>query len=174
MAKLRWERSKGVLLNPNANYTAALIKQKLPQVMDFTNPDHPKAGNEANFQKKMEESVKLPPNPAIPDLSFAGRVAVITGAGNGIGAAHAKYFAKLGAKVVVNDLGTTVSGGGRSSEAADKTVDEIRKAGGTAVANYDSVLEGEKIIETAIKAFGRVDILINVGSRALCVRCISG
>ncbi|KAI9016899.1 peroxisomal hydratase-dehydrogenase-epimerase [Hyaloraphidium curvatum] len=161
MAKLRWQRSKGVLLNPNVNYTAALIKEKMPQIMDFTNPDYPLVVQDANFMKKMEESTKMPGNPEIPDLRFDGRVAVVTGAGNGIGKAHAKYFAKLGAKVVVNDLGTAVNGAGKSSEAADATVEEIRKEGGTAVANYDSVLEGEKIIETAIKAFGRIDVLVN-------------
>jgi multifunctional beta-oxidation protein len=62
---------------------------------------------------------------------------------------------------VVNDLGTSHSGTGESASAADVVVQEIVAAGGKAVANYDSVEEGEKVIETAIKAFGRVDILVN-------------
>jgi multifunctional beta-oxidation protein len=71
-------------------------------------------------------------------------------------------YRKLGASVVVNDLGGSATGAGAaSSKAADIVVQEIVAAGGKAVANYDSVEEGEKVIETAIKAFGRVDILVN-------------
>ncbi|VEN53329.1 unnamed protein product [Callosobruchus maculatus] len=97
----------------------------------------------------------------MPDLRFDGRVAVVTGAGAGLGRAYALLFASRGAKVVVNDLGVSRHGDGSSSNAADKVVDEIRRNGGTAVANYDSVVEGEKIIKTALDNFGKVDILIN-------------
>ncbi|MEM1113066.1 MAG: SDR family NAD(P)-dependent oxidoreductase [Pseudomonadota bacterium] len=96
------------------------------------------------------------------ELRFDGQVAVITGAGNGLGRSHALLLASRGAKVVVNDLGGDIHGDGkRSSAAADAVVEEIRAAGGEAVANYDSVEEGEKIIDTALAAFGRVDIVIN-------------
>lgn len=96
------------------------------------------------------------------NLSFKDRVVVITGAGGGLGKVYALAYASRGAKVVVNDLGGTLGGSGHNSKAADLVVDEIKKAGGIAVANYDSVNEnGEKIIETAIKEFGRVDVLIN-------------
>jgi NAD(P)-dependent dehydrogenase (short-subunit alcohol dehydrogenase family) len=71
------------------------------------------------------------------------------------------FFASRGAKVVVNDLGGSVQGQGQSSQAADLVVKEIKDAGGEAVANYDSVEFGEKIVKTAIDAFGRVDIVIN-------------
>jgi NAD(P)-dependent dehydrogenase (short-subunit alcohol dehydrogenase family) len=95
-------------------------------------------------------------------LSFKDRVVVITGAGGGLGRTYALLFGSRGAKVVVNDLGGSVKGdGGASSKAADVVVDEIRKAGGTAVANYDSVENGDKIIKTAIDNYGRVDVLIN-------------
>nr|CAI5840992.1 unnamed protein product [Callosobruchus analis] len=97
----------------------------------------------------------------MPDLRFDGRVAVVTGAGAGLGRAYALLFASRGAKVVVNDLGVSRHGDGSSSNAADKVVDEIRRNGGTAVANYDSVVDGEKIIKTALDNFGKVDILIN-------------
>jgi len=95
------------------------------------------------------------------NLRYDGKVAVVTGAGGGLGRAHALLLASRGAKVVVNDLGTSVAGSGTSSKAADAVVEEIRKAGGTAVANYDSVEDGDKIIKTAIDNFGRIDILIN-------------
>ncbi|CAD8066330.1 unnamed protein product [Paramecium primaurelia] len=94
-------------------------------------------------------------------LRFDGKVVVITGAGNGLGKEYALFFGKRGAKVVVNDLGGSMKGTGASSSAADKVVEEIKAAGGVAVANYDSVEFGEKVIETAIKAFGKIDILIN-------------
>lgn len=94
-------------------------------------------------------------------LRFDGRVAIITGAGGGLGRAYALEFAARGAKVVVNDLGGSGTGQGSSTKAADIVVDEIKAKGGEAVANYNSVEDGEKIIETAINSFGKVDILIN-------------
>jgi NAD(P)-dependent dehydrogenase (short-subunit alcohol dehydrogenase family) len=93
-----------------------------------------------------------------------GNVAVITGSGNGLGRAEAIGMAARGARVVVNDLGTSHNGIGASSDAADRVVEEIKQAGGEAVANYDSVMteEGAKnIIRTAVDSYGRIDILVN-------------
>ena len=93
-----------------------------------------------------------------------GRVAVITGAGNGLGRAHAIGFAEQGARVVVNDLGTSHDGQGASHNEADAVVEQIRKAGGVAVANYASVAEedgAKSIIQQAVDEFGRIDILVN-------------
>lgn len=99
---------------------------------------------------------------ASPDtLRFDGKVVVVTGAGGGLGRAYALFFASRGASVVVNDLGGSFKGEGNDTKAADVVVEEIKKAGGKAVANYDSVEFGEKIIETAVKAFGTVHILLN-------------
>src|SRR5437763_14448029 len=89
------------------------------------------------------------------ELRFDGEVAIITGAGGGLGRAHALLLASRGAKVVVNDLGGTATGGGKSSAAADKVVEEIKAAGGQAVANYDSVEDGDKIVKSALDAFGQ-------------------
>ncbi|XP_072537991.1 peroxisomal multifunctional enzyme type 2 [Salminus brasiliensis] len=94
-------------------------------------------------------------------LSYAGKVVLVTGAGGGLGREYALAFGERGASVVVNDLGGDIKGGGKSSAAADKVVEEIKAKGGKAVANYDSVEDGEKLIQTALDTFGRIDILVN-------------
>jgi len=98
-------------------------------------------------------------------ISFHDRVAIVTGAGGGLGKVYALELAKGGAKVVVNDLGGALDGSGKgSSSPAQAVVDEITKAGGHAIANYDNVATvegGENIVKTAFDTFGRVDILIN-------------
>lgn len=95
------------------------------------------------------------------EVRFDGRVAIVTGAGQGLGRSHALLLASRGAKVVVNDLGGSTAGEGKSSESADLVVEEIKKAGGEAVANYDSVEDGDAIVRTAMDAWGRIDIVIN-------------
>uniref|UniRef100_A0A7S4NJV1 Ketoreductase domain-containing protein n=1 Tax=Paramoeba aestuarina TaxID=180227 RepID=A0A7S4NJV1_9EUKA len=94
-------------------------------------------------------------------LRFDGRVAVVTGAGRGLGRVYALLFASRGAKVVVNDLGGSHSGGGSDNTPAQQVVDEIKAAGGDAVANFNSVEDGEAIIKTALDTFGRIDIVVN-------------
>ena len=94
-------------------------------------------------------------------LRFDGKVVIVTGAGNGLGRQYALSFGSRGAKVVVNDLGVSFKGEGTDAKAADIVVNEIKAAGGQAVANYDSVEFGDKIVKTAIDAFGTVDIVIN-------------
>jgi NAD(P)-dependent dehydrogenase (short-subunit alcohol dehydrogenase family) len=98
------------------------------------------------------------------ELRFDGRVAVVTGAGGGLGREHALLLASRGASVVVNDLGGAVDGTGSSSAPAEQVAAEIRSAGGVAVADGNSVATpegGEAIVRTALDAFGRVDILVN-------------
>lgn len=98
------------------------------------------------------------------EIRFDNRVAIVTGAGNGLGRSYALELARRGAKVIVNDLGGSSSGQGASHGAADVVVDEIRAAGGEAVASHDSVATregGAAIVQTALDSFGQVDILIS-------------
>ena len=101
--------------------------------------------------------------PIIENSEFEGKVVVITGAGGGLGRAHAIEYAKRGAKVVVNDLGGSVDGSG-AGDAADQVVAELQALGAEAVANKASVSDPDgaaSIIQTAIDRFGRIDILVN-------------
>ncbi len=97
------------------------------------------------------------------DIRFDGKVAIVTGAGGGLGRQHALELARRGAKVVVNDLGASMDGSGGSSEAAQKVVEEITAAGGEAIANGSSVTDDagvELMVKHAMDAWGRIDILV--------------
>ena len=98
------------------------------------------------------------------DLGYDGKVAIITGAGGGLGRSHALELARRGARVVVNDLGGAVDGSGENKGAAQLVVEEIEAAGGEAVADTNSVATpegGAAVVQTAVDAFGTVDIVIN-------------
>ncbi len=98
------------------------------------------------------------------DLGFDGKVAIITGAGGGLGRQHALLLASRGALLVINDLGGAVDGTGSDKGAAERVVDEIKALGGEAVANTSSVATpegGREIVQAAIDTFGRVDIVVN-------------
>jgi len=97
-------------------------------------------------------------------IRFDNRVAIVTGAGNGLGRAHALLLASRGARVVVNDPGGAVDGKGGDHAAADKVVAEIKAAGGQAVPNYDSVADPKSagnIVKTAVDSFGTIDVVVN-------------
>ena len=94
-------------------------------------------------------------------IRFENQVVIVTGAGGGLGRAHALLFAKHGAKVVVNDLGGSTHGEGANASAADKVVAEIKAFGGEAVANHDSVTDGGQIVQCALDSFGRIDVVVN-------------
>lgn len=98
------------------------------------------------------------------ELRFDGRVAVVTGAGNGLGRQYALLMAARGARVVVNDIGSSVSGAGADTGPAEAVAREIRDQGGDAVSNTDSVATcdgGAAVIETALQSYGRIDVLVN-------------
>ena len=97
------------------------------------------------------------------EIRFDGKVAIVTGAGGGLGRQHALELARRGAKVVINDLGGSVDGSGGSSAAADKVVEEIKALGGEAIANGASVTDDagvKHLVDQTMEAFGRIDILI--------------
>ncbi len=97
-------------------------------------------------------------------ITFDGRVAIVTGAGGGLGRTYALELARRGARVVVNDLGGAVDGTGASSSAADQVVADIKEAGGEGIANYDSVSTpegGAAIVASAVEEFGTVDVVVN-------------
>ncbi|RYP80961.1 hypothetical protein DL770_006037 [Monosporascus sp. CRB-9-2] len=148
MAKLRWERSSGLLLKADDSYTPGAILKQWNKVIDFSNPQYPSGPND--FMSLLEESMKMGPNPQGEKLDFTGRVVLITGAGAGIGRAYALAFARHGASVVVNDLVDP-----------ETVVTEIKKMGGKAAGVKASSEEGEKVVKAAVDAFGRLDIVIN-------------
>ena len=139
------------------------IRVGLPVKMAFKRKG---VDRERGFVNYFWKAVPVPGAAADKDrIRFDDRVAVVTGAGAGLGRAYALELAKRGARVVVNDLGGARDGSGQgSSSAADRVVDEIKAFGGEAVANYDNVATpegGENIVRTALDTFGRLDILIN-------------
>ncbi|KAJ4360060.1 bifunctional hydroxyacyl-CoA dehydrogenase/enoyl-CoA hydratase fox2 [Didymosphaeria variabile] len=148
IAKLRWERSKGALFKPDDSFTPGAIAAKWKDVVDFSQPDHP--DGPADALGLLEAATQLSPSPKTEQPNFKEKVVLVTGAGAGLGRAYALLFAKLGAKIVVNDLVNP-----------DAVVQEIQKLGGQAVGNKANVVDGEAVIKTAIDTYGRIDVLVN-------------
>lgn len=148
VAKLRWERSRGLLLKPDNSYTPSAILKNWDQIIDFNDAEHP--SGLANFMELLEKGVKLPPSEQGDVVSFKGKVALVTGGGSGIGRSYCLAFAKYGASVVVNDLVNP-----------DDVVNEIQKSGGLAVGVKASAEDGEAVVKAAIDSYGRIDIIIN-------------
>lgn len=148
VAKLRWQRSGGLLLKADDSYTPGTILNKWNKVVDFSDPQYPTGPND--FMTLLEESMKMGPNQQGEKLDFSGRVALVTGGGAGIGRAYCLAFARHGASVVVNDLADP-----------DTVVGEIKKMGAKAVGVKASAEDGDAVVKAAIEAFGRIDIVVN-------------
>ncbi|KAK5054520.1 hypothetical protein LTR84_001411 [Exophiala bonariae] len=145
---LRWQRAAGGWQNPDTGMTPASIQSRWPDINDFAKGSYPNSSSD--FQAVVAKTKKLRPGGPGKDIRFDGKVVLVTGAGSGLGRAYALQFAKLGAKVVLNDVKNP------SSVAA-----EIRNAGGTAHTVIHSVTEGEKIVADAFDKFGRLDVVVN-------------
>lgn len=149
ISKLRWQRANGLLLKCDDSYTPGAVLKQWNKVGDFTEDSQfPNGPND--FMTLLEDSVKMGPSQRGEEVSFKGRVALVTGGGAGIGRAYCLAFAKYGASIVVNDLANP-----------DDVVNEIKAAGGKAVGVKASAEEGDTLVKAAIDAFGRIDIIIN-------------
>ena len=150
VAKLRWERAKGALFRLDESFTPSAVLKKWSDIENFKEPVHPGTESRIDHIANIENASKLPPNPQGETLDYSGKVALVTGAGGGLGRAYALLFGKLGASVVVNDVVNP-----------DKVVEEIKAAGGKAVGDRHSVEDGEAVIKTCLDAFGGIHIIVN-------------
>ncbi|KAJ2658874.1 hypothetical protein IW148_004517 [Coemansia sp. RSA 1199] len=157
----RWEGTEGVVFKADSSFTPAAVKQRAAEISNFDGPvEYPASMKDNDWLGKLEQAKALSSNAKGDELRFDGKVVVVSGAGAGLGRAYALMFGRFGAKVVVNDLGS-VEHNGKKVRAADLVVEEIKRAGGVAVANYDSVEDGDRLVATAIASFGRIDVVVN-------------
>lgn len=150
VAKSRWERASGALFKTDPSMTPSAILAKWDEVNNFEDADYPDSAMEMQWGDKLEQASKLPSNPQGENIEFKGKVVVVTGAGGGLGRAYALYFAKMGAKLVINDVGNP-----------NDVVAEVKALGAEAVGDKHSVEDGEAVIKTAIDAFGTVHVVVN-------------
>jgi multifunctional beta-oxidation protein len=154
-AETRARQSEGHIWKADDSFTPSAVDLMWPKVKDFTkNASSPSQGDSSRMMEVVKLQPSLKPNPQGPPPadSFKGYTVIITGAGNGLGASYAHYFAKFGANVVVNDI---------SAAAAQKVADEVTKLGGKGVAAVGSVEDADKIVKVALDNFGSVHALIN-------------
>ncbi|KAI0303726.1 peroxisomal hydratase-dehydrogenase-epimerase [Multifurca ochricompacta] len=152
VSEIRWERSRGVVFKTDESFTPSAVKQRWEELTDFTNPEHPQGMGDVNVAEKLEQSRSLPSNKqASPEVRFDGQTVIVTGAGGGLGRSYALMFGRLGANVVVNDV---------SEKGAQAVVDEIIRAGGSAVPAVCSAEDGENIVKVALEKFHAVHVLI--------------
>lgn len=149
-SKIRWERSRGWFGYPDEQTLSAdLIIANHDKIVDYTDAEHPKSvANSLDMLEKAKSMSKT--ERSAGKVEFKGKVVLVTGAGEGLGRAYARWFARLGAKVVVNDV-----------VGAKEVVEGIKKAGGEAVASTTSVEDGTKVVKDVIDAYGRIDVVVN-------------
>lgn len=146
-SKIRWERSQGFLANPE-HLNTALVLQNFDKIVDWNGSEHPR--DPADIMGLLQKAKRLPRIDLPAEVNFKGRVVLVTGGAHGLGRAYTIHFAKLGAKVAVNDV-----------ENAETLVDEIRAFGGVAIAIPMSVEAGQEIVEKVVSIYNRVDIVVN-------------
>ncbi|KAF2236221.1 NAD(P)-binding protein [Viridothelium virens] len=146
--KFRWERSSGIMLNPDENFTLDALMPKWAIIEDFSNKSFP--DGPMDFSTLLPKAKALPSNVFNNSTRFDGKVVIITGAAAGLGRCYALAFARLGASVVVNDLADP-----------SEIVREITSFGGTANGYQASCKNGDQVVNAALAAFGHIDILVN-------------
>lgn len=146
-SKIRWERSKGLLLKPDENLHPEHVLAGFNKITDFSIVEHPNEA--ADLIGNLKAADTQPANkPITTDLGIKGKVALVTGAGAGLGRAYAIQLAKLGAKLMINDV-----------QNAHAVADEITAMGGEARSCDVSVERGDVVVKAVIDAFGRIDIV---------------
>ncbi|KAF7308196.1 Peroxisomal hydratase-dehydrogenase-epimerase [Mycena chlorophos] len=152
IAEVRWQRSAGAIFKTDASFTPSAVKARFAEITDFSQPQYPKSSTDFDAQGFVTKAGSAPTNPqSSSPVGFAGKTVIITGAGAGLGRTYALMYARLGANVVVNDV---------SEKAANAVVEEIVSAGGKATAVVCSAEDGDKIVKTALDAFGGVHVLV--------------
>lgn len=149
-SKIRWERADGLLLRADEELSPDVLLQNWSKVSDFSKVEH--ASSVVNGLEKLDAGNKLPRNERNYNqpINFQGKIALVTGGGEGLGRAYAHLFAKLGAKVAVNDVVN-----------AEKVADAINKAGGEAFPIVQTVEKGDEVVKAVIDKYGRIDIVVN-------------
>jgi len=146
-SKIRWERSQGFLANPDYLSTD-LVLQNFAKITDWNRAEYPR--DAADIMGLLQKAKALPSSDLPAETKFKDRVVLVTGGANGLGRAYATHFAKLGAKVAINDV-----------KNAEELADEIRTLGGEAIGISMSVEEGQKIVEKVVSTYNRIDIIVN-------------
>jgi multifunctional beta-oxidation protein len=148
-SKIRWQRSEGALLRADENLTADVLLKNWSKVLDFSkNAEIPTSL--VDSLSLYHKSQNLPKNQPDNSITFKGKVVLITGGGEGLGRAYAHHFARLGAKVGVNDI-----------ENAEKVAQNIRNEGGEAFAITETVEKGDLVVKAVTDKYGRIDIVVN-------------
>lgn len=152
-SEIRWERSKGIVLKPDESLTADAVIANWSKIVDWTNADHPSTPGVST--EKLEQAKTLSSIGAGDGdkVNLQGKIALVTGAGAGLGRAYAMALATLGARVAVNDI-----------KDAEKVASEITQAGGEAFAINRSVVDGADVVQDVIRKYNRIDIVVNNGN----------